>query len=61
MDTKDLIRNLEFEYHSIAAANPNWETSLWDFLVSREFTADQIWEHCPEAAREAGQEEPDWL
>lgn len=61
MNTNDLIRNLEFEFHATPAGTPNWEMSLWDFLTSRGFTADQIWEHCPEAAREAGQEEPDWL
>lgn len=61
MDTKDLIRNLEFFYHSIAAANPNWEMSLWDFLVSREVKPDDIWGYSRQIGWDAEQKEPDWL
>ncbi len=38
MNDQGLLRNLEFEYYSILAANPQWETSLRDFLVSRGFS-----------------------
>jgi len=31
----ELIRQLEFEYHAIRAANPNWHMSCYDFLTSR--------------------------
>lgn len=61
METQDLIRNLEREYHGIQAANPDWETTLWDFLISRKVDPDDIWEYSPEIGWDAGQPEPDWL
>lgn len=61
MDDQDLINALKFEYHSIQAANPNWDKSLWDFLVERKVEPDVIWEHCPDAGWDAGKPEPEWL
>jgi hypothetical protein len=34
-DKTDLARQLEFEYHSIVAANPSWDKTLREFLHSR--------------------------
>lgn len=61
METQDLIHNLEQKYHSLKAANPDWEMTLWDFLISRKVHPDDIWEHLPSAGADAGQPEPDWL
>jgi hypothetical protein len=61
MPLNDLIRSLAQEYHGIQAANPDWEMTLWDFLISRKVEPDDIWEHSPEIGRDAGQPEPDWL
>lgn len=47
MNTQDLIKHLEFEYHSIQAANPEWNVSLWDFLKSRKVKEEDIIEHFP--------------
>ena len=47
METEDLIRNLEFEYWAICAANPDWDKSLYDFLLDRNVTAQDIWEYSP--------------
>ena len=61
MDTKDLMQAVEFDYHSIVAANPEYKESLWDFFIKRGFSPDDIWEYSPEVGREASQQEPDWL
>jgi hypothetical protein len=61
MLTVDLIRNLEFEYFSICAANPNWSMPLWDFLILRGVTPSDIWEYSPQIGWDAGQKQPDWL
>ena len=57
----DLWRNLEFEYYSIQAANPDWEMSLGQFMRSRHLSRDQIWELSPGTGLEEGWPEPDWL
>jgi hypothetical protein len=61
MDIRELVDNLKFEYYSIQTASPDWHKSLWDFLIGRGISPDDIWEHCPEAGREAGQTEPEWV
>lgn len=61
MEMRDLIRALELEYHGIIAANPDWETSLFDFLVSRGMDSDDIWEYSPQIGYDANKPEPDWL
>ena len=61
MDTNDLIRNLEFEYHGIRAANPDWDKSLWDFLIERGVEPDDIWGYSPQIGWDAEQKEPDRL
>ena len=35
MDNEDLIQALIFEYYGIRAANPNWQKTLAQFLISR--------------------------
>ncbi|NIV31712.1 MAG: hypothetical protein GWN58_20175 [Anaerolineae bacterium] len=57
----DIMQQLEFEYHSIKAANPEWKQSLWDFLIKRGCSPDDIWEYSPQIGWDAGQPEPDWL
>jgi hypothetical protein len=61
VDTKDLVHNLVFEYHSIVAANPNWTKSLWGFLTGRDIEPDDIWSYAPEAGRQSDKPEPDWM
>ena len=61
VDKEDLVRNLVLEYHSIQAANPNWKKSLWDFLINKDITPDDIWAYAPEAGRQADKPEPDWM
>lgn len=58
-----ILRNLEHEYYSILAANPNWDMTLWDYLISNEIgiTANDIWEYSPEIGWAAAQPEPEWL
>ena len=46
--TRDLIRNLEFEYHAICAANPDWDCPLFDFLMGRKIDYDDIAEYVGE-------------
>lgn len=60
-EVHNLIKNLEFEYHATAAANPNWEKTLWDFLIERGIAPDDIWEYSPQIGWDAEQEEPSWL
>jgi len=61
MDTKELIRHLEFEYFGIQEACPEWEMELWDFLISRKVDPDDIWGYSPDIGRLGGQLEPEWL
>lgn len=61
MDTNDLIRNLEFEFHATHAANPDLEMSMWDFLISRGISPDDIWGYSRQIGWDAEQDEPDWL
>lgn len=61
MDKEDLIRNLEHEFYSIIAANPDWDQTPGQFLLSRGLSKDDIWEHRPSVARDEGWDEPDWL
>jgi hypothetical protein len=59
--SSNLISNLEFEYRSIQAANPEWDISLWDFLIDRGVAPDEIWGYSPQIGWDAEQEQPDWL
>lgn len=61
MDIQALIKRLEFEYYATLAANPKWNTTLWDYLISAGIPPDNIWEYSPEIGRHANQLEPDWL
>lgn len=61
MMPQDLIRNLELEYHGLKKTNPNWEMTLWDFLISRKVHPDDIWGYSPQIGYDADQPEPDWL
>lgn len=61
MEINDLIRNLEFEYHSIQAANPDWNMGIWDFLIERGIEPDDIWTYSPQIGWDADQKEPEWL
>ena len=61
MDKQDLIRNLESEYHGIAAANPEYSESLFDFLVSRGIDVEDIWDYSPSIGASGGGSPPDWL
>lgn len=38
MNLDEMVRHLEFEYYGISAANPDWDMSLRDFLISRGLT-----------------------
>ncbi len=57
----DIISTLVFEYAAIVAANPEWEMSEWDFLISRGCPPDEIWEYSREIGWDANQPEPEWL
>ena len=61
METQSLIRQLEFEYYAIQAANPDWEASLYDFLKQRGIADDDIADYSPAILEEVGQPLPDWL
>lgn len=61
MEPRDLIRNLEHEYHAIRAANPTWEKSLWDFLVEKGCDPDDIWSYSSQIGYAANQPEPQWI
>lgn len=61
MNTADLIRALEREYHGIAAANPDWKKTLAQFLEERGLSRDEIWEHRRHAAEDENWPIPDWL
>jgi hypothetical protein len=53
---------LEREFYATKAANPDWDQSLWDFLIEAEgVSADDIWGFSPIIGWEAGQDEPAWL
>ena len=45
MERKELLKQLEFEYWGIVKANPDWDVSLWDFLISKGFTAGEIYDY----------------
>lgn len=61
MTANDLIGTLEFEFYGILAATPDWDTSLWDFLIERGVEPDDIWTYSKQIGWDAGQDEPDWL
>lgn len=42
MHVSEVIHNLIFEYYGIEAANPEWDMTMWDFLVSRGCTPEDI-------------------
>lgn len=57
----NLIQNLEHQYHSMRAANPEWDRSLVQYLLGVGMTTDCVWTYYPEEARTAGMDEPEWL
>jgi hypothetical protein len=60
--TKVLIQLLIFEYHSIIAANPNWDApSLFDYLTQKGISEDDIWQYSPQIGYDADKPEPAWL
>ena len=60
METSELIRHLEHEWHGIREANPEWNKSLVQFLQDRKIADDDIYAAFPEWAEEAGLDEPEW-
>ena len=61
MDIQNVIRNLEHQYHSARAANPDWQQSLWSWLIAHNISPDDIWEYSPQIGYDADQPEPEWL
>ena len=45
---EELVKVLEFEYYSIMAANPDWESTFVEFLVSRGFSEKEALEFTSE-------------
>ena len=46
MEQEDILKNLEFEFYAILAANPTWEKSLADFLISRHIKTEVVRNYC---------------
>ena len=63
MNTLELaaICNLEFQYYAILAANPDWDVTLWEYLIARGIAPDDIWEYSAQIGYEHNQPEPEWL
>lgn len=44
----DTINTLEFQYYSLVAANPDWDESLFDYLLDMGITPDDLANHYPD-------------
>lgn len=57
---KDYARHLEADYHALAAATPDWQKTLAQF-VNQHLEPNDLWQVFPAEARELDLPEPDWL
>lgn len=58
---KDQMQNLEQWYWAIYAANPDMTWTLWEFLIDKGCSPDDIWTYSPQIGYDSNQPEPEWI